>query len=380
MALIYKVKSIEALYEQMKKFMIGKGSSITNFNVGSRIRTLLESVSTVLHKSQFDFSKAIKTAIPLAVFNGFEFERKGGIAATGKINFYRSGAAAADIDIPAGTAILLDGLTFETLVDGKILAGNTDSGGINSACSIEGTDGNISVNAIDTASGLGSFINQPLGVENAKNGVAAIPPDGTAFSGGEDEETDSERLARFRDYVSSLARSTPLGLLTGARSVDGVSSASIIESSPSAGWVTLYVDDGSGTLPAALKTEVEKVINGDPADSENYPGYRAAGIQVLILAPNVINVDVDMTIKILSGSLVTDSDLEDEVETEVTRYINSLGLGYDVTRAEMIKVAKNVHADIFDIVITLPASNVVVGSNEVPRVNTFTIGSVRISP
>jgi len=380
MSLIYQVKSIEALYEAMKKIMIGKGTTITNFNVGSRIRTLLEAIATELHKSQYDYSKAMKTAIPLAVFNGFEFTREPGINATGKINFYRSGAAASDITIPIGTMILLDGVTFETTALGKILTGNTDSGGIASKCSTVGVLGNIAVNAIDTIAGDGSFINQPTGVENAKNGTAAIPPDGTAFTGGTDEESDEDRLARFREYVNSLARATPMGLVIGAKTVAGVISASIVENSPAPGWVTLYVDDGTGSLPAAMKTEVEKVINGDPSDPVNYPGYRAAGIQVRVLAPNLVNVNITMIIEIIMNSLVDDTQLEDEVETAVTNYVNTLTLGYDVTRTEIIKVAKNVHSDIFDIILTNPATNIIVGASSVARINTFAISSVRINP
>lgn len=364
MALIYKVKTIETLYNSMKNYLIGLGSVLTNFNVGSRNRTLLESISINEHQTQFDFNEAIKKAIPISVYQGFDFSRNAGVKASGNLNFTRITPAGVTYPIVAGTAVILDGIQYATLEDGEITLGNTSSGNITSQAIVVGTAGNIGINAINTLSGLGTFVSQPVGTEACNNP--------TSFTGGLNEETDEERQKRFRDYINSLARSTVLGLESGARTVTGVARAKAIENDPVAGIVSLYVDDGSGTLSPTLKAAVEKVIDGDPNDSENFPGYRAAGIQVNVQAPGVENVDVDVTIYILTTSIADPDTLKIQVQEKIEAYINTLNLGFDVIRSKIAEAALSANNEIYDIVITQPATNVSISNSQVAKVNVYT--------
>lgn len=372
MATIYKVKTVEALFTAAQNYMIGQGSSITNFNEGARVRILLEAIAQILHQAQFDFLQGLQAAIPISVFQSFEFDRLGGIQATGQLEFTRSSPAAEDFPIPAGTRVVLNGVSFETSVAGAILTGLTTSGNIDSNAVDEGVDGNIGVNAINVQAGQGSFASKPNGIENVTNPVA--------FTGGEAVETDEARLKRFREFVNALARSTPQGIIAGVNTVSGVASASLVENFPSAGFFTVFVDDGSGNLPAPLKAEVEKVINGDPLDSINYPGYRPVGVTAIVDAPTVLLVDVTVDLRILNASLANDADLENLANTAIANYVNTLGLGFDVVISELIKAIKNTSADIYDVLVTLPVANIAVGDQEVPRTDTITVTSQRIDP
>jgi len=365
MAEIYKQKTFLQIYDAMKRYLVGESSALNNFNTGSRLSVLLEAVALVLAQTHNDFYQGLKIAIPTSVYNAFDFERNLGIAAAGTIEFTRSSPATEDYTIPIGTAIVLNGIKFETTAVGSILTGNTSSGNINAQCSVVGVDGNISSGAIDTSLGQGSFVNQPDGVEAATNNVA--------FTGGTNEESDEDRISRFRLFVNSLPRSTVQGLIAGALSVDGVVSATVVENNPTLGWVTIYADDGTGTLSTALKEEIEKVINGDPNDTANYLGYRPAGVLVQVLAPTVQSVDVTVDIKILDSSLSDPADLKSLAQTAIENYVNTLRLGYDVIITEIIHVIKEAHNDIYDVDVTLPAANVTITDDKVARTGTVTV-------
>jgi hypothetical protein len=356
----YTVKTIETMYEQMKQYMIGNGSSLTNFNEGSRTRNILEAVALVSHDSQFDFFQAVRKIIPVAVFNGFEFPKLEGNRASGSIHYGRQEAATEDIPIAIGTAILLDGITYITLEEGVILTGNTQTAtALSAQANVVGPTANIGINGIDTQNGQGQFTNQPIGVDFAWNPVP--------FGGGTAEETSDERLVRFRKYINSLARSTALGLESGALSVAGVVSATVVSNFPSPGFVTVFCDDGTGVLAPATQTEVEKVLNGDESDRINYPGYRAAGIQVIVDAPTVKNVDLVFQIRVLNNAQSEDAALIEIAKNASLTYINTLKLGYDVIQSELIKSIKQVNDDIYDVIVSEPISNVAINPDEVAR-------------
>jgi len=365
MTAIYQPKTFLQLFDSTKRYLTGESSSLSNYNIGSRLSVLLESFSMVLSQTHGDYYQGLRSAIPTSVYNAFDFNKKVGIQASGTLEFTRTGAAPSTHPIAVGTAILIDGVRFETTVVGEITIGNASSGNIASQCASIGSSGNIANGAIDTAVGQGTFVNQPDGIEACTNNVA--------FSGGTEEETDDERITRFRDFIASLARSPVLGLISGARSVTGIVSASVVEHSPLAGWCTLYADDGTGTLSGALKTEIEKVINGDPADSTNYYGYRAGGIQIRVLAPIVQSESITVDIKILNTALSDPTALKLLAQTALETYVNTLRLGWDIILTEISFVIKEAHDDIYDVEITLPAANVVIAGNEVARTNVVTV-------
>ena len=359
MAEIYSPKTFEQVYTAMQDWLVGQSSSLNNFNVGSRLSVLLEAISLILSQTQQDFYVGLKNAIPVSVYNAFGFKRLDGNKSSGYLTFTRSTVAVEDYLIPIGTSISYNGLTFETTEEGNILTGQTTSGSVASRCSTVGVTGNIGVTTIDTANGQGSFINKPDGIEACSNT--------SAFTNGTDLESDIDRLTRFNAYVQSLARSTVQGLISGALSVVGVRSASVLEYYPSLGWVTLFVDDGTGTLSDDLLLQVRKVIEGDITDPENYAGYRPAGIQVQILVPQTVDVPVTASIDILYESLADDDALKTKVATAIEQYVNSLRLGKDVVVTELITAIHNCDVEVFDVRVALPLQNVPIPINSIAR-------------
>lgn len=349
----YNVFTPEQLYNLTKNYLIANPSSsgAWNLNSGSRVRTLVEAICLIESYTAHDYYIKLKDAIFESVMNSFGFDKKAGFQSTGTLVFSRSGTTGT-VTIPIGTRIIAsNGKVIETIAAGSILNGNTDSASISAQATEVGIDGNFIIDDINTLEGRGSFVDRIDDVENVRND--------TAFAGGENEENDEDQLSRFRLGIQGLTTSTQTGLLRGTLSVTGVKTATIIENYPERGIVTVYADDGTGSLSGALKTEIEKVLNGDSADLTNYPGYRAAGIEISVEAPAItaVNVVVDVY-RLTTPKEVTDTTLELLVQSAIESYINSRGLGEDVIITAIETAARNAHPDVYDVDVTTPSANV----------------------
>jgi hypothetical protein len=371
MAEIYTVKTFDQLYQAQKKYLIGKSSTLNNFNDGSRLNTVIEANSLVISETQEDFFQALKSSIPAAVYNGWGFQKKDGSKASGKLVFSRSAVASEAYPIPIGTAIILNGIKYETIEAGSIEIGQQNSDQILAQSSTASINNNISVNAIDTLAGFGSFVNQPTGIESATNPVA--------FSGGTNEELESERVARFRNYVNSLAKAPKSGILSGVQSLQGIKSATVLDNYPSDGWVSIYADDGSGSLSLEKQEEIENIINGVETDFENYPGYKAAGIYIQVLAPTTYLIDIEADVTVLNSSVLTNAEIENLATTAIQNYTNTLQLGDDWVKSEAVTAVQNSNPDIYDIVISVPAADKVsIFASQLAKTNNIDIAVVRI--
>lgn len=116
---------------------------------------------------------------------------------------------------------------------------------------------------------------------------------------------------------------------------------------------------------ANLIPEVQKVVDGDPSDRLNYPGYRAAGVSVTVLSPTVVPVDIEGVLKVKN---VSKADAIANAQLEVLDYVNSLGISGDVIRNEVIDRIMGVDG-VVDVQLDLPAANINILDNEIPRIS-----------
>lgn len=113
-----------------------------------------------------------------------------------------------------------------------------------------------------------------------------------------------------------------------------------------------------------LVAEVQKVIDGDPADRSTYPGYRAAGILVRVVPPQVVAQTITANVTVLSGyNQVTTIAT---VKAEILAYVNGLGIGADVVRNELIERIMAV-TGVYDVNLTVPSGNVVILPSQIAR-------------
>jgi len=259
------------------------------------------------------------------------------------------------VQILQGYSISVDEITIITTADATMLAGESDIV-IASEAATTGVAGNIAVNAIDTERGKG-FVNTQI------TGINFVIND-SAFSGGSIAETESQREVRFSEAINGLNAGTERGIIAEIKKIDGVLGAGMRTNYPIKGTNTLIVDDGSGTISPALDLLIDKAIEGDPDDFENFPGKGTEGIGYIKSPPVIVNASLSITIYRLS-SVVADLDqMEVDAKTAIEQYINTLALGHDVVLSEVIRKTKNANAAIYDAVITSPAVNIPVGENE----------------
>jgi phage-related baseplate assembly protein len=131
------------------------------------------------------------------------------------------------------------------------------------------------------------------------------------------------------------------------------------------GHVDIYVAGSSFPLPASVLTQVNTVV----ADT------KAAGVTVVVYEPTsvTVNINVDILVDTASGFSFT------EVSTHVMSALASLivgkGIGADIYLAEITETVMNVDG-VLNVVINVPAADVVIAASEIARVGTLTVGSL----
>jgi uncharacterized phage protein gp47/JayE len=355
---MFDIKTYAQILADMETWIIANQSTITSFRAGNALTSMLESFARELAaayiKSSVGYDISAKQ-IPSYAFNLLRLE---GAYATGDVVFSCAVAAPADVHIPIGTLVsTTSGLVFETTVEGIILTGNTDSGDVGVQATQMGEQYNVGPLDI-------SVIQTPVsGVDSVENA--------NAMAGGRTDETDTAYLARFAAYIAGLGKSNKSGIIANVLTVAGVKSASIYEHFPPVSDynATLYIDDGTSVGPSAeLIATVQDIVDGDGTTAN--PGLRAAGVNIRVLAPTVVTVDVD--VEVTDTGRVDRAFMEYSIEQDVTFYINNLGIGDDCIRNEIIQRIMEVQG-VVDIDLTDPATNTSIGTDQVARVGTITI-------
>ena len=113
-----------------------------------------------------------------------------------------------------------------------------------------------------------------------------------------------------------------------------------------------------------LIAEVQRVVDGDPADRVNYPGYRAAGVDVRVLSPGIETIFVTAVLTVLEG--FDEATVVAAVESNIIDYINNLGISGDVIRAEIIERIMATPG-VYNVNLTTPTGDTTIDDDELPR-------------
>lgn len=343
----------------MLNWMRASTNRVTDYNVGSVSRTMLEAPAAEMDEMYQQFFLGVKEAIPVATYNTFDFDPLPEIAASGPVRVQLTPGTAGLIG--AGTTFSGVGLatTYSSLNDVAIGV-DTSFIDITVSADVAGVVGNIAKNQVLT------LTPSPSNFVSASNL--------SDFRSGADAETADEQKLRFAAYISSLARSTVAALrygLTTARLtsatgeiIERVASSAVIEPylydvNEPISKVDCYVHNGTGSTSPALVAMAQKIIDGYyDADGLAVPGYKAAGNPTTVYAAIEHPIDVTGLVSVLPGfdrpTLVADA-----VST-VNSYLIGLGIGAEVLTAEIIRLVKSLDG-VYDFALTLPAANVVVG-------------------
>lgn len=315
---------------------------VTDFNIGSVIRTILESVAIQIDEFYQQLFNGIKEAIPVSTYNSFNFTRRAAQPANGLVRVTIT-AQPNDVLIAAGATFTNAGAatSYVSVADVTISAGNTYADVLVVAQSA-GVAGNI-------ASGTSFTVSpSPLGFVSAINSAA--------FSGGLDAETEDQRKQRFADYIQTISRATNAALIFGAKQfgvlyqggveIERARAVSVVEP-----WlldpdnpislVRVYVHNGVGSTSSDLVAKVRDVLYGYTDSSGNkVPGYKAAGVKVEVFAATEVTINVTATLESAPGYVA--ADLCDQAEAVISDYIKSLDIGSSYLKAEAIYRVKSI--------------------------------------
>lgn len=107
-------------------------------------------------------------------------------------------------------------------------------------------------------------------------------------------------------------------------------------------------------------------IDGRDDDQTNYPGFRAAGVQVEVIEPVTIPIRVSVDVTTREG--VTLGAISNDIKSAISAYVNNLKVGQDVIVSEIVVATKSV-SGVFDVQVSTPEANIAIADNELPRIS-----------
>jgi uncharacterized phage protein gp47/JayE len=299
----FQIKSFTSIVAGMLNHVRSAQKRLTDFNIGSINRTLLEAPAAEIEEAYLQAFNGLREAIPVATYTSFNFDRLPAAPAADVIDVTVT-ATAEDVVIDAGTLFSTPASSTVYLSQELVTipAGET-VGAVSFVARDAGVIGNLPVSQ--------SFATTPA----IPNFVSAINP--RIVANGRNEETDDERKQRFVAFISTLPRSIIAGLEYGAKTVfltnaagieiERVKCASVIEpyvadSTQPIAWVKLFVHNGEGSTSPDLVAKVVTTMQGyvDPVTGKKVPGYKAAGVKLDVAAATETPVN-------LTGTIVADA-------------------------------------------------------------------------
>jgi uncharacterized phage protein gp47/JayE len=352
---MFQLLDFTSISASMVNYAKATQDRVTDFNVGSVFRTLIEAPAIAIDELYQQMWLGLKEGIPVALYQAFGYDR---LAAT-------SGTGSVKVIVTAGDEIVIQGGTVFTVTGiGIIYKSMAD--------------------AVIAASGTQAII--PVSAEKA--GIGVDIPALTAFSvivprlvsavananfiKGDPEETEALRKLRFVDFIQNLARSTVAALEYALLTVslrneagevtESVKFALVVEpfmtdiNAPK-GVIQCYIHNGKTSgASGGLIDACEQTLNGYIDSKGNkIIGWKAAGVQAVINATS--NVDVNITATVTSSPDVPHDDVLTAVRLALDNYILQIPIGSEIIKAELIAAAMSVPS-VLNFVMSAPSTDV----------------------
>jgi uncharacterized phage protein gp47/JayE len=313
-------------------------TQLLNLTVGSVLRAILEANAGVclwlqglaaydLTLSRFATSTGADADSWAADFG---FSRLPAVAATGEVTFTRFTTTTQSV-VPFGAVLQTgDGTQIFTVnvdptngaysapLGGYVIGIGTPTLTVEVTAQNAGSDGNVLANTITS---MGQGIS---GVDTVTNS--------SAFTTGIDAETDAAFRARFVVYIASLSKATLEAVEAAIIDVQQGLQYTVTENfdydgTYDPGYFYVVINDGSGTPPSQLRTNVANAIEA----------VRALGIRFGVFAPNVLTANLSMEITSAAG--YDHPTVVGNVGLAVTSFINDLVVGQSLPYTQIISVA-----------------------------------------
>lgn len=353
-------KNYNQILSEMKENAIAGNSGLTDFNEGSIVMTIFESIARPLEQAYIDTRNGYNNNLRAIPYSVFDFKQKSGQKASVDVQFSRNAALGIVSTIPSGTRVSNGSLVFITTSAATIPIGETVSNTVGATAENIGLQYNVPEDTITTIeSNLSAEI---VGVNNPAQAV-----------GGTDAETQTQMLRRFKYMINGLQGSNRYGIMAGVLGIEGVRSVGIEEHFPPKSDIynfTVYVDDGTGSLTPDLANQITDLING--TDTEENPGLKAAGTMVEVSAATIYTIDIEVTATIFR---IDDARVQNDITVKLQEYINGLGIHENVVLSSIIVLLKQISGvtDISGLTLNGHSDNIPIAVNQIAR-----FGSVEI--
>lgn len=370
---MFQIKSFTSIVASIVNRMRASTTLITDYNVGSVARTLIEGPAQEIDELYQQMVRGLLEAIPASTYASFEFGLLPPVAATGSIQVVIA-AQTSNVLIAAGTSFLrADGAaTYTSLADVTIAAGNTTAL-VSVAATAPGSAGNAAQGMAFTPTPT------PAGFISASN-LSAI-------QNGADQETDAQRKIRFGQYVSTLSRGTVPAIAYGLSTtqltdangniIEQVKLKQVVEpfktdpTQPVA-LVDCYVHNGVGNTSSALVAQAQNVIYGYyDANGNPVPGYSAAGVNVIISPATEEAIPVSGVITIAPG--YDGPTLVGLVQSALATYLLGLDVAQPAFRSVMVALGMNASPGIANFALFSPGADVTPGTGVKLMPGTFAL-------
>ena len=312
-----KLKTFSEILNKMIGWMVTRGSKISNFTVGSVIRTILEAISLEIEAVYYEMSKGYKKALQHSVFYSFGFSKKSATPSSGMVTVRFKSELPYNMVIPQGykfSTVPVRGkvLHFAATQDVACASGDTVAN-VPVECTTPGTIGNVPSGAIQICVTPLPF------TQSVFNRVD--------FTNGQEEEDIAEVKKRFTEYIQTLSKGTVSAVQYGCLTVQGVTGVYVEER---IGVLDIYIHDINGDLPTALENSVRETLLD----------YRAGGVEVRILPVN--KRPVDLSVQIILNSGFDDARYQKLVQESIADYLNSYTVATSLMRADLIRFVMNI--------------------------------------
>lgn len=284
----FQIKNFNSIVLAMLNNAKATQGAITDWNVGSAARTLVEVPAVELEEFYQRMLYGILDAIPVAIYHAFGFDSTPAAAAAGNITISFSQPIVDSFDIPAGSIFKNPSTNISYLTQSYVVVpvGSTSVVLLVVADQV-GTIGNAPANAITQA--IGVYLPN----------TASILSD--TITTGANKESDIARMTRFSEFVGSLARGTPSAVMYAAQQAVVLNGAgTVIEYVTLArmnempGTVDIYLHSSEGNPSTELLKAAKILIDGSFDGVSYTAGYRPIGIRVRVLpmAERLINLPI----------------------------------------------------------------------------------------
>ena len=144
--------------------------------------------------------------------------------------------------------------------------------------------------------------------------------------------SDDAFRSRFRNFIASRSRATPLAVGYAITSIQQGLNYTIQENTDPSGQSVMgrfvvTVDDGSGSPSTALLSTVQTAIDA----------VRPVGSIFSVRPPTVLTVDISVTITVASGTVK--APVQALVGGAIGSYINGLSIGSDLPLTKLAQIA-----------------------------------------